>query len=47
MNTEEKRAELHRILKEAGSAAIAFSGGVDSTYLLKEAHEVLKDRMIA
>ena len=38
MNTEEKRAELHRILKEAGSAAIAFSGGVDSTYLLKEAH---------
>lgn len=47
MNTREKQSELQRILKEAGSAAIAFSGGVDSTYLLKEAHEVLKDRMIA
>ncbi len=47
MNIREKQAELHRILKEAGSAAIAFSGGTDSTYLLKEAHEVLKDKMIA
>lgn len=44
---EEKRKRVHSLLREAGSAAIAFSGGVDSTYLLKEAHDILGDRTIA
>jgi len=37
----EKRDRLEAILKELGSAAIAFSGGVDSTLLLAEARRVL------
>ncbi len=36
-----KRQRLRAILKDLGSAAIAFSGGVDSTYLLAEARETL------
>ena len=43
----EKKQALERYLKELGSVAVAFSSGVDSTFLLKVAHDVLGDRAIA
>jgi pyridinium-3,5-biscarboxylic acid mononucleotide sulfurtransferase len=43
----QKQEKLKQYLHELGSAAIAFSGGVDSTFLLKTAHDVLGDRAIA
>lgn len=47
MNVEEKFENLKKILHELGNVAIAFSGGVDSTFLLKVAHDVLGDNAIA
>lgn len=43
----EKKDFLAQYLSKLGSVAIAFSGGVDSTFLLKMAHDVLGDRAIA
>lgn len=47
MNAYEKLVVLKNIIKSKGSLAVAFSGGVDSTFLLKVAVEVLGDRVIA
>ncbi len=38
---------LKSTLKEMGTVLIAFSGGVDSSFLLKTAQEVLGDRVLA
>lgn len=42
-----KEEKLKQYIKDLGSIAIAFSGGVDSTYLLKVAKEVLGDKAVA
>jgi uncharacterized protein len=47
MLLKEKFQLLKDIIKEKGSAAVAFSGGVDSTFLVKVAYEVLGDKVIA
>lgn len=44
---QEKFIHLKTLLKELGSLAIGFSGGVDSTFLLKVAHDVLQDKVLA
>lgn len=43
----EKYNSLQSRLLELGSLAVAFSGGVDSTFLLQVAHDVLGDRALA
>ena len=45
--TRQKYANLQENLKKLGSAAVAFSGGVDSTFLLKAPHAALGDRAVA
>ncbi|MBN1662941.1 MAG: ATP-dependent sacrificial sulfur transferase LarE [Deltaproteobacteria bacterium] len=43
----EKLALLKNALQSLGSLAVAFSGGVDSTFLLKVAHDVLSEGTLA
>lgn len=42
----EKLTDLRALLKEIGPLLVAYSGGVDSTFLLAEAAEILGDRAL-
>lgn len=43
----DKLNRLQSLLRELDSAIVAFSGGVDSAFLLKVAHDTLGDRVLA
>lgn len=45
--TKEKLVKLNQLLADLGSAVIAYSGGVDSTFLAAAAKRVLGDRALA
>jgi pyridinium-3,5-biscarboxylic acid mononucleotide sulfurtransferase len=47
MTTATKLKELKHLLTGMESAAVAYSGGVDSTLLLKVAYDCLQDRAVA
>jgi pyridinium-3,5-biscarboxylic acid mononucleotide sulfurtransferase len=44
---QRKEARLSELLEEMGSVLVSFSGGVDSSYLLKIAHRALGSRALA
>src|SRR3989344_8624587 len=47
MTMHEKYQQLQDVLRKKGKVLVAFSGGVDSAFLLKVAHEVLGKDAIA
>ena len=47
ISLREKRKKLKEILERFGSLLVAYSGGVDSSLLLKVAHDVLGDKVLA
>ena len=47
MELQNTLKQLERHIEKMGSLAVAYSGGVDSTFLLKVAHDVLQDQVLA
>ena len=47
MEFKEKKQKLEKFLKDCGQAVIAYSGGVDSTFLLLLGKKILGDRILA
>lgn len=46
LNINQKYEELKKSIKEMGDVVIAYSGGVDSTFLIKVAKDVLGDNVL-
>lgn len=47
MRANEKLEKLKEILKDMNSVIVALSGGIDSPFLLKVAHDVLENKAVA
>ena len=47
MTLAEKHARLRELIADCGSALVCYSGGVDSTLVLRVAHDVLGERCVA
>jgi uncharacterized protein len=47
MNTNQKYEVLKKHISDLDNLVVAFSGGTDSTFLLKMAHEILGNKVIA
>ena len=47
MTLAEKHARLRGLIADCGSALVCYSGGVDSTLLVKVAHDVLGEQCVA
>jgi uncharacterized protein len=47
MNLDEKERKLEELLKSLAPVVVAFSGGVDSSYLAYKTHQVLGDQSLA
>jgi uncharacterized protein len=47
MDLEEKEQRLEQLLKDMAPVVVAFSGGVDSSYLAYKAHQVLGSKALA
>ncbi|MFO0776673.1 MAG: ATP-dependent sacrificial sulfur transferase LarE [Nitrospira sp.] len=46
VSVQEKLLRLRTLLTELGSVVVAYSGGIDSTFVLKVAHEQLGDKAV-